>query len=94
MRDLCQMERGIAVTKLVSPSSPLLDDLGRVRRVQAKPAYVGRFARLDKAACGQGRVARGGRRGKGTRRSAPAPVNETWRNLPNRGETNRMPVDL
>lgn len=36
-------------SKLVIPSSSLLDDLGRVHRVKAKPLR-GRFASLDTAA--------------------------------------------
>jgi hypothetical protein len=43
------------------PSSSLLDDLGRVRRVKAKPADAGRFASLDTAATAKGRQLRGGR---------------------------------
>ena len=37
---------GLELSKLVIPSSSLLDGLGRVRRVKAKPAGAGRFASL------------------------------------------------
>ena len=40
-------------SKLVIPSSSLLNDLARVRRVQAKPLR-GRFASLDTAATAKG----------------------------------------
>src|ERR1039457_3845069 len=44
-----------------STPSSLSDDLGRVRRVKAKPADAGRFASLDTAATATGRQLRGGR---------------------------------
>lgn len=41
------------------PSCSLLDGLGRVRRVKAKPADTGRFARLDTTATAKGGQLRG-----------------------------------
>ena len=49
------------ICKQVVPSSSLLDDLGRVRRVKAKPARAGCFASLDTAATAKGGQLRGGR---------------------------------
>ena len=43
------------------PSSSLLDGLGRVRRVKAKPADASRFASLDTTAAAKGWQLRGGR---------------------------------
>ena len=56
------------------PSSSLLDDLGRVRRVKAKPAGAGRFASLDTAATAKGGQLRGGRGEQGTKHSERRPV--------------------
>jgi hypothetical protein len=50
---------------MISPSS-LLDDLGRARRVKAKPAGAGRCASLDTAVTAKkGGQLRGGRKGAG-----------------------------
>ena len=46
---------GLVIFRLAgNPSSSLLDGLGRVRRVKAKPANAGRFANLDTAATAKG----------------------------------------
>ena len=47
--------------RVTCPSSSLLDGLGWVRRVKARPAYACRFASLDTTAAAKGQQLRGGR---------------------------------
>jgi hypothetical protein len=78
-------------SKLVVPSSSLVDNLGRVRCVKAKPVGAGRFARLDTEARGQGRAAtrRTGEE-QGTAGQRPVLLTHLLTRLPGTGETRRV----
>ena len=81
----CAPQSSTLVVVLLAP-----DDLGRIRRVKAKPLR-GRFASLDPAPPAKRRQLRGGRERFSRRRSAVRPVNgsvnETGRNRSESGET-------
>jgi hypothetical protein len=69
--DACHSSCRLSLPSWRFPSSSLLDDLGRVRRVKAKPLR-GRVASLDTAAPAKGGQLRGGRGGSRARSAGTA----------------------